>query len=68
MIKYTIKEYCENQLAIRETKVKFLGINIYTFKGTSTRAEVVAQLTSTEPRIKVKGYTHETKNKSKKTK
>lgn len=68
MIRQEIKEYSEDGLAVRTIQIKFLGMPIFKYKGTSTNKMAVAQLTPSTKSIKVKGFSNETKNKSKKTK
>lgn len=68
MIKYKIKEYSEGDLAIRSIIITVLGLPIYSYSATSTNRAIVEQLTIPPQKIKIKGFSHETKNKSKKTK
>ena len=55
-------------MAIRSVTVTILGLPIYSFSETSTNRAIVEQLTVLPQKIKIKGFSHETKNKSKKTK
>ena len=68
MIKYKIKEYSEGDLAIRSIIITVLGLPIYSYSATSTNRAIVEQLTIPPQKIKIKGFSHETKNKGKKTK
>lgn len=68
MIRQEVKEYSEDGLAVRTLQIKFLGMPIFKYKKTSTNKMAVAQLTPSTKPIKVKGFSNETKNKSKKTK
>lgn len=68
MIKCKIKEYSEGDLAIRSIAITVLGLPIYSYSETSTNRAIVEQLTVLPQKIKIKGFSHEIKNKSKKTK
>ena len=68
MIQSKISEYSEGDLAVRVMAITILGIPIYRRIETSTNRDIVAQLTIPSPKIKIKGFSHETKNKSKKNK
>lgn len=64
MIKVTIKEYVEGDLAIRDIEVSFLRIVIFRYKKTSTSGKAIAQLS----KIKKNKIGYETENKSTKKK
>lgn len=66
MINYKVKEYSNDGLAIRVAKVTLFGIPLYKFKKTSTNRIAVAQLTTAKNSIKIKGFSNETEDKSKK--
>lgn len=68
MIRQTTKEFTVNGLAVRTIEITFFGVPIYSFKKTSTNQAAVAQLQQAAETTKVKGFSYETKNKSKKNK
>lgn len=68
MIKQETKEYSEDGLAVRIMRITLFGMPIYRFKETSTNKAAVAQLTTAPKPTKVKGFSYETKDKSKKNK
>lgn len=68
MIKQETKEYSEDGLAVRTIRITLFGVPIYRFKETSTNKDAVAQLTAAPKPTKVKGFSYETKDKSKKNK
>lgn len=68
MIKQETKEYSEDGLAVRTIRITLFGVPIYRFKETSTNKAAVAQLAVAPKLTKVKGFSYETKNKSKKNK
>lgn len=64
MIKVTIKEQVEGDLAVRTIEVSFLCIVVFRYKKTSTSGKAIAQLS----KIKKNKIGYETEDKSKKNK
>ena len=56
MINKVVKEYTEDNIAIRDTIITFLKIPIYKTKKITTNNVAVSQLTPTNKLIKIKGY------------
>lgn len=62
MIKLIYNEYREGDLAVKCTKVTFLGIPIFNSKKTSTNNKAVAMLAKASQSKKVIGFSYETKD------
>lgn len=56
MIKKTIQEYQENDIAIRIIVITFLGIPVFSLKNTTTDYRVVQNLKPLKNTTKIKGY------------
>lgn len=59
MINYKVKEYSNDGLAVRATKVTLFGIPLYKAKETSTNRIAVSQLATVKNSTKIKGFSNE---------
>ncbi len=63
MIKKIEQDYKDDNLAIRECFITFLGIPIFRHKSTTTNSNIVGSYNSINDRIKIEGFKNENKSK-----